>query len=176
MWCMERSARTHGGEPDRDAWRAPPAGWASRIRNTALLRFASARFARNITVPTNTSSAHAMFLSPIRRLTAALALAMLTALGSTSPADAQRADLEKIIQRRVLPNGLEVIVVENHGVPLATVEINVKNGSFTQSPEFEGLAHMYEHMIFRANSKYREPSEFLDRMSDLGAVFNGTTQ
>src|SRR4051794_35377881 len=46
----------------------------------------------------------------------------------------QRAELEKIIQRRVLPNGLEVIVVENHGVPLATVEIDVKNGSFTQTP------------------------------------------
>jgi zinc protease len=91
-------------------------------------------------------------------------------------ANAQRAELEKIIQRKVLPNGLEVIVVENHGVPLATVEIDVKNGSFTQTPEYEGLAHMYEHMFFRANSKYPEPNQFWDRASDLGAVFNGTTR
>jgi zinc protease len=91
-------------------------------------------------------------------------------------ARSQRAELEKIIQRRVLPNGLEVIVVENHGVPLATIEIDVKNGSFTQSPEYEGLAHMYEHMFFRANSKYPEPNQFWDKASDLGAVFNGTTQ
>lgn len=90
-------------------------------------------------------------------------------------AAAQRAELEKVIQRRVLGNGLEVIVVENHGVPLATVEIDVKNGSFTQSPEFEGLAHMYEHMFFRADATYPGPSEFWDRASDLGAVFNGTT-
>src|SRR4051812_32747996 len=88
----------------------------------------------------------------------------------------QRAELEKIIQRKVLQNGLEVIVVENHGVPLATVEIDVKNGSFTQTPEYEGLAHMYEHMFFRANSKYPEPNQFWDRASDLGAVFNGTTR
>src|SRR5947208_1367395 len=88
----------------------------------------------------------------------------------------QRAELEKIIQRRVLPNGLEVIVVENHGVPLATVEIDVKNGSFTQTPEYEGLAHMYEHMFFKADSNYPEPQQFWDRASDLGAVFNGTTQ
>ena len=47
-------------------------------------------------------------------------------------ASGQRAELEKIIQRKVLPNGLEVIVVENHGVPLATIEIDVKNGSFTK--------------------------------------------
>ncbi len=88
----------------------------------------------------------------------------------------QRAELAKIIQRKVLSNGLEVIVVENHGVPLATVEIDVKNGSFTQTPEYEGLAHMYEHMFFKANSNYREPQQFWDRASDLGAVFNGTTQ
>jgi zinc protease len=103
-------------------------------------------------------------------------LALTILLLCSGNAWGQRAELEKIIQRKILPNGLEVIVVENHGVPLATVEVNVKNGSFTQSPEYEGLAHMYEHMIFRANSKYREPTEFLDRMSDLGAVFNGTTQ
>jgi zinc protease len=89
--------------------------------------------------------------------------------------EGQRAELDKIIQRKVLANGLEVIVVENHGVPLATIEIDVKNGSFTQSPEYEGLAHMYEHMFFRANATYPEPNEFWDRASDLGAVFNGTT-
>lgn len=90
-------------------------------------------------------------------------------------ASAQRAELEKIIQRKVLPNGLEVIVVENHGVPLATIEVDVKNGSFTQSPEYAGLAHMYEHMFFRANAKYPQPEAFTDRAGDLGAVFNGTT-
>jgi zinc protease len=89
--------------------------------------------------------------------------------------EAQRAELEKIIQRRVLPNGLEVIVVENHGVPLATVEVNVRNGSFTQTPEYAGLAHMYEHMFFRANAAYPRGELYLDRASQLGAVFNGTT-
>jgi zinc protease len=103
-------------------------------------------------------------------------LALLICLASSSAAFGQRAELEKIIQRKVLSNGLEVIVVENHGVPLATVEVNVRNGSFTQTPEFEGLAHMYEHMIFRANSKYREPNEFMDGLSNVGAAFNATTQ
>lgn len=88
---------------------------------------------------------------------------------------AQRAELQKIIQRKVLANGLEVIVVENHGVPLATIEVNVRNGSFTQTPEFAGLAHMYEHMFFRSNAMYPRPESFVDRAGDLGAVFNGTT-
>ena len=101
------------------------------------------------------------------------------ALGSlvvTQPTLAQRSELEKFIHQKVLPNGLEVIVVENHGVPLTTIEFDVKNGSFTQPPGSEGLAHMYEHMFFRANAQLPLPDQFIDRASRLGAVFNGTTQ
>src|SRR5689334_24211205 len=91
-------------------------------------------------------------------------------------ANAQRAELEKIIQRKVLPNGLEVIVVENHGVPIATVEIDVRNGSFTQPPDYAGLAHMYEHMFFKASKDYPLPDQFTQRATELGAVFNGSTR
>jgi zinc protease len=88
----------------------------------------------------------------------------------------QRAILEKVIHRQVLPNGLEVIVVENHGVPLATVEIDVKNGAFTQTPDYAGLAHLYEHMFFKSNADYPEPDAFVQRAAQLGAVFNGSTR
>jgi zinc protease len=90
-------------------------------------------------------------------------------------ATAQRAELERHIQRNTLPNGLDVIVVENRGVPLVTIEADVKNGSFTQGPEFEGLSHLYEHMFFKANSVYPNPDDFIGRASELGAEFNGTT-
>ena len=105
----------------------------------------------------------------------ALATLVVAVSLTASSASAQRAELDKIIQRRVLANGLEVIVVENHGVPLATVEIDVKNGSFTQAPEYAGLAHMYEHMFFKANAHLSEPDQFIDRAAELGAVFNGRT-
>ena len=110
-----------------------------------------------------------------RRL-CALAIGAVLVAAVPGALHAQRGELQKIIQRRVLPNGLEVIVVENHGVPLATVEVNVRNGSFTQTPEYAGLAHMYEHMFFRANAEYPRSDQYLDRASQLGAVFNGTTQ
>lgn len=98
--------------------------------------------------------------------------------GSLLPAAAAsvRTTLEQVIHREVLPNGLEVIVVENHGVPLATAEIDVKNGAFTQSPEYEGLAHMYEHMFFKSNADYPQPEAFVQRAAEMGAVFNGTTR
>ncbi len=92
------------------------------------------------------------------------------------PLGAQRAELERRIKRDTLPNGLEVIVVENHGVPIATIEVNARNGSFTQSPTYEGLSHLYEHMFFKSNATYPQPEQFVARASELGAVFNGTTQ
>lgn len=108
----------------------------------------------------------------LRRLVAAVAA---VGLALPSAAAAQRADLEKIIQRRVLANGLEVIVVENHGVPIATLEIDVRNGAFTQPPEYAGLAHLYEHMFFKASEAYPNPEALLGRASELGAVFNAST-
>src|SRR6478672_2380808 len=86
---------------------------------------------------------------------------MLVLLLSAPAVQAQRAELEKHIQRQTLPNGLEVIVVENRGVPLVTIEADVKNGSFTQGPQYEGLSHLYEHMFFKANKKYPNPDDFV---------------
>ncbi len=76
---------------------------------------------------------------------------------------------------KTLPNGLQVLVIEDHSVPLATIEIATKNGSYTESPEFNGLSHLYEHMFFKANKDYPNQQAFLDRIKELGISFNGTT-
>ena len=74
-----------------------------------------------------------------------------------------------------LDNGLEVVVIENNKVPLATIEIAVKNGAFTEGPEYSGLSHLFEHMFFKANKDYPDQEKFLKRTQELGAVWNGTT-
>jgi zinc protease len=74
-----------------------------------------------------------------------------------------------------LPNGLEVVVIENSKVPLATIEIAVKNGAYTEGPEFSGLSHLFEHMFFKANKDYPNQEKFLKRTQELGAIWNGTT-
>jgi zinc protease len=79
------------------------------------------------------------------------------------------------IHHRVLANGLDVIVVENHAVPLVTVEVDVRNGSMTESPEFNGLSHLYEHMFFKANRTIPDQERYLERLRQLGAIWNGTT-
>jgi zinc protease len=74
-----------------------------------------------------------------------------------------------------LPNGLEVIAIENAVVPLVTIELDVRNGSFTESPEYNGLSHLYEHMFFKANAAIPSQEKYLERMHELGMEFNGTT-
>lgn len=74
-----------------------------------------------------------------------------------------------------LDNGLEVLVVENHLTPIVTIEISVKNGSFTEPPEYNGLSHLYEHMFFTSNARDTTEDDFLGRVDDLGIVYNGTT-
>ena len=66
-------------------------------------------------------------------------------------APAKRPDYVVPFVNRTLPNGLEVIVLPDPSVPLVTVELAVRNGSFTESPEFHGLSHLYEHMFFKPN-------------------------
>ncbi len=79
-------------------------------------------------------------------------------------------------QERVLPDGLTVLVVENHALPLVTVEIGVRNGSMTEDPSFNGLSHLYEHMFFKGNKVLPNQEAYLARTRELGMVFNGTTE
>ena len=83
---------------------------------------------------------------------------------------------EKAFERFFLPNGLEVIVIENHFVPIATLELAVRNGSFTEGPEYAGLSHLYEHMFFKANGEYESSQDFIAKLSSLGALYNATTR
>ncbi len=71
--------------------------------------------------------------------------------------------------------GLEMLVIEDNTVPLVTVELALKNGAFTEPPEFDGLSHLYEHMFFKANKEYPSHEAYQARVRELGINYNGTT-
>lgn len=88
---------------------------------------------------------------------------------------AEKTPFDNLFQEK-LENGLEVFVLENHTVPLVYVEIAVKCGAFTQEEETSGLFHLYEHLMFKGNSKYKSAQEVNKALNDLGtASWNGTT-
>jgi zinc protease len=77
---------------------------------------------------------------------------------------------------RQLPNGLEMIVLEDHSIPLVTCELAVRNGSFTEPPELNGLSHLFEHMFFKANRASVTGEAYLNTIDQLGIIYNGQTQ
>jgi zinc protease len=96
------------------------------------------------------------------------------ALAATAMSPAAQAD-PPTIQRHVSPNELEVLVFENHALPLVTVELAVKNGAMAEPPRFWGLSHLYEHMFFKANAVIPSQEAYMARVQELGIRFNGTT-
>jgi zinc protease len=104
------------------------------------------------------------------RIAAALFLFALVALTLSDGALAQ-PQWKKI----TLKNGMDVIVIENAAVPLVTVEIAVKNGAYTEPPEYNGLSHLYEHMFFKSNERSKADG-YHDRAADLGMLSNAQTQ
>ncbi len=97
----------------------------------------------------------------------ALSLLILSLLPLQSPAQKSRAALPKAqpattakqqtayeipFVTKTLANGMQVIVLSDSSVPLVTIELAVRNGSFTEPPELNGLSHLYEHMFFKPNT------------------------
>ncbi|MDX6443789.1 MAG: zinc protease [Blastocatellia bacterium] len=93
-----------------------------------------------------------------------------------APAKTSSARRTPDIASKVLPNGLEVVVFEDHSVPIVTIELAVRNGSFTEPPELNGLSHLYEHMFFKANRAIANAEQYLQRIGQLGIAYNGETR
>jgi zinc protease len=76
-----------------------------------------------------------------------------------------------------LPNGLTVILSEDHRLPQVAVDIWYHVGAANQVPGKSGFAHLFEHMMF-SGAKHIGPSPFkiLESVgTSAGAMANGTT-
>jgi zinc protease len=99
---------------------------------------------------------------------------VLVALALTRPwPAAPQSPPDPAPAQMTLDNGLRVIVAENPSVPLATVLVAVRNGAFTQEARDEGLAHLYEHLLFRSYGG--DPADYWRAVGAFGGRSNGTT-
>src|SRR4051812_27722785 len=57
------------------------------------------------------------------------------------------------IHKTILPNGLTVLVQEDHSAPVVAIVTYVKAGYFDETDEQNGLAHALEHMFFKGTQK-----------------------
>jgi len=72
-----------------------------------------------------------------------------------------------------LENGLDVIVHEDHQVPLAAVSVWYHVGSKNERPGLTGLAHLFEHLMFEGSA--HQPHGYFPPLQEAGASLNGST-
>jgi zinc protease len=72
---------------------------------------------------------------------------------------------EKMIDftRKILPNGLRVLVHEDHNTPMVAVNVVYDVGSRDEHPERTGFAHLFEHLMFAGSRHIRDFDEPLQR-------------
>lgn len=78
------------------------------------------------------------------------------------------------IQQTTFPNGAKLIVEEDHSAPIAMVQIWLKVGGRDEVPGKTGLAHVFEHMMFKGSKKLG-PGEYSKRISAMGGSDNAFT-
>src|SRR5712691_3877129 len=133
--------------------------WEISVKRSLLLFLLLSSFLLNPTA----------FATPQIARHSATAAAQQTAAAPARPQQAQ-------LVNHILANGLEIIVLEDHSVPLVTLELALKNCSYTEPPELNGLSHLYEHMFFKANRAVANAEEYLRTIGQLGIAYNGTTR
>jgi zinc protease len=73
-----------------------------------------------------------------------------------------------------LPNGLEVLFLADHKAPIATVQIFYHVGSKDEHIGIRGVAHMFEHLMFKG-STHVPPEEHARLLKEVGGVVNAFT-
>lgn len=102
----------------------------------------------------------------------ALAAACLTLCACASTAPPSRETFPLIgntqVHRYSLENGLRLLVVEDHSSPTFAYHTFFRVGSRDEIPGKTGLAHLFEHMMFKGTARYKE-GEFDRILEQAGA-------
>src|SRR4029450_3983371 len=85
--------------------------------------------------------------------------------------DIPRIEFEKF----TLPNGLDVIVSEDHRLPLVAVNLWYHVGPAYEEPGRTGFAHLFEHMMFQGSKHVPGNGHFQKLEAAGGTNLNGTT-
>jgi zinc protease len=106
--------------------------------------------------------------------TPAPAPASVPAPRRTSAPDVNFPDINIPYQKYVLPNGLTLIVHEDHKAPIVAVDVWYHVGSKDERPGRTGFAHLFEHLMFNGSENHND--EFMRPLLAAGATaLNGNT-
>src|SRR5688572_23490837 len=102
----------------------------------------------------------------------------VTAIAIASPTYAQAPAAARVLPpipftEFTLPNGLRVILHEDHSVPIVAVNVWYHVGSKNEVPGRTGFAHLFEHMMFQGSKNYDD--DYFRPLQTIGGTLNGST-
>src|SRR3954468_9099495 len=112
------------------------------------------------------------------KLAAAFLAALLVAAAApaqTPPASPAPGTLQVAYTQFTLPNGLHVILHEDHSVPVVSVNVWYHVGSARERTGRTGFAHLFEHLMFMG-SGHVKPGDFDSWLEMAGGTNNGSTE
>lgn len=77
-------------------------------------------------------------------------------------------------EKYILPNGLTVILHEDHSDPIVHVDVTYHVGSAREEISKSGFAHFFEHMMFQGSDNVGDEQHF-KIVTEAGGTLNGTT-
>ncbi len=111
-------------------------------------------------------------------------LLLASALVATAAAFGQAKLVEKVTktgneivipyEKYVLPNGLTVVVSEDHSDPVVYVDVTYHVGSAREQIGKSGFAHFFEHMMFQGSDHVAD-GQHIKMVSEAGGSMNGST-
>ncbi len=104
------------------------------------------------------------------------ALCLTALIGLAPPVEAQPgASFSVPVVYRKLPNGLRVVISENHAAPVVVVEVMYRIGFRIEPKGRTGFAHLFEHLMFQG-SEHVGKFEHVRIVNENGGVLNGSTR
>jgi zinc protease len=99
---------------------------------------------------------------------------LLTALVGLLLSMTAQAEVDIPYQKFVLPNGLTLVVHEDHKAPIVAVDVWYHVGSKDERPGRTGFAHLFEHLMF-TNTENHHDEFFRPLIAVGGTKMNGNT-
>lgn len=93
---------------------------------------------------------------------------------AAAPALSAQAPAPIAVDSYVLPNGLKVVLAEDHGAQVVTVNVWYNVGSRNERPGRTGFAHLFEHMMFQGSANVKK-GEHMSLVQQAGGDMNGST-
>jgi zinc protease len=100
---------------------------------------------------------------------------LLVAIATPAFAQTSAPKIELKYTQFTLPNGLTVILHEDHSVPMVSTNMWYHVGSAREKPGRTGFAHLFEHLMFMG-SGHVKPGEFDEWLEESGGDNNGSTE